>query len=451
MNIDHSRSPGTVFSPYIGILLILLILPGYSQASRGMLHMTTSFDNALVDTSHPDKRHFEILITAPETITELRRERLPLNIALVIDSSGSMGGDKLATVKQAAQSMINHLQPGDRFSLITYENEARVLIASELYEELHRKARRLIKRIRPGGSTNISAGLNAGYREVRKYYSPASINRVLLLSDGQANQGITSSYGLGNIVQDEADKDISLSTFGVGLDFNEDLMASLSENGRGMYYFIDSPDRIPTILAKEFSLTEQLAATGIMLKINLHPGIRIDKVYANKYDIQGNKLIIYGGDLSAGERRRYQIRLQPPTLESGSRPMGKVYLSYTPPGTERPVHSQQNFKLTYKNNIIGLNTHKDRKVEEHSLVFLSRYALEDAAKAVDTGNTEKAKKIIFHAREKLRGQERQTAKINKEAARLDSYAASLKKKINRSEKARIQKDVKYWKQVLEGC
>lgn len=451
MKTYYNRQPTIVFLSCISFLLILLLLPGTSQASRGKLRMTTSFDNGLVDTSHPDKRHFEILLTAPETMSGLNRTRLPLNIALVIDSSGSMSGEKIEYAKQAAKSMINHLQPGDRFSLITYANQAQVMIASELYEEMHQTGRRLIERIRPDGGTNIGAGLDAGYREVQKYYSPAKINRVMLLSDGQANQGVTSSYGLGNIVQREADNDISLSTFGIGLDFNENLMATLSENGRGMYYFIDSPERIPTILAREFSLTEQVVATGIMLEIDLNPGVRIDKVYANKYDIRGNKLVIFGGDLSVGERRRYQIILQPPTLRSGVHRMGKVHLSYTPPGTDRQVYAHQNFKLIYKNNIAGINTLTDQKVTERSLVFHTRYALEDAAKAVDNGNTLKAKKIISQARAKLQGKIAQSDKIRKEAEVLDSYAASLQQNLNHKEKSKVQKNVKYRQHMLEGC
>ncbi|MCI5144020.1 MAG: VWA domain-containing protein [Candidatus Electrothrix sp. AR3] len=433
---------------YVGLFLLTLSLPINLLADADDLHLQISFDNGLVDVAQPTERHLEILVTAPET--RAASKRLPLNIALVIDSSGSMNGSKIAYVKQAAEHMVNRLRQGDRFSLITYSDRARVLIASERIENLS-TAHALIENIRSGGGTNMGEGLLAGYQEVQKYTSSKTINRIMLLSDGHANQGLTSPVRLGHLVQEEADNGIALSTFGVGSGFNEDLMASLSENGRGMYYFIDNPEQISSILAQEFRLTEQVVATGIRIELELHAGITLNKVYANKYDRQNNKLIIHGGDLSVGERRRYQIRLQPPALSPGSYRVGKVHLAYTPVGRSQAVLAEQQLNLAYQENSTGIDTHKDQGVAERSSVFLARYARDDAAQAVDKGDMQQAQQILAQAQQHLQGKTAQSSKLRQEQQALDKYAAALKTNMDQNKKARLQKATKYHKHALEGC
>ncbi|MCW5214843.1 VWA domain-containing protein, partial [Desulfobulbus sp. US5] len=271
-------------------------------------------------------------------------------------------------------------------------------------------ARTLIRSVRAGGGTNIYNGLRAGYEQVQQYSSSRNINRVMLLSDGISRGEVLCT----DVALREANNGISLSTFGVGINFNEDLMASLAENGRGMYYFIDHPDEISTILAKEFQLTEQVVATGIRIELELHSGIIMNKVYANNYDIQGSRLIINCGDLSAGERRRYQIRLQPPVFKAGSYKIGDVRLSYTPAGTDQTITAQQELSMRYQPNIAGIDTYEDKGVIERSSVFLVQYARDDAAKATEQGNIQQAQQILSQAQVHLQGRTAQSAKLRKE-------------------------------------
>ncbi len=431
----------------IGLLLLALIQPTNISAAGATLSFQTSFDNGLVDVIEPDQRHLELLVTAPETMRAVSHKRLPLNIALVIDKSGSMGRDnKMSAVKQAAESMLDRLRPRDRFSLITFNSRAEVIIPSEFVEELH-VARSLIRSIRAGGGTDIYDGLQAGYEQVQRYSSPRTINRVMLLSDG-------ISRGEGrckDIALRKADNGISLSSFGVGVNFNENLMAALAENGRGMYYFIDHPGQISTILAKEFQLTEQVVATGIRIEIELHSGVVLNKVYANSYDLQGNRLIINGGDLSVGERRRYQVRLSPPAFTAGSHNIGKVRFTYTPAGMDQTVIARKKLDLLYQPNISKIDTYKDQGVIERSSVFLVQYAKDDAAKAVDQGNVEQAQQILSQAQTHLQGRTEQSAKLRNEEQELSKYSAALSTNMDGHERARIQKAVKYRKHVVEGC
>ncbi|MBU0682566.1 MAG: VWA domain-containing protein [Proteobacteria bacterium] len=431
--------------------LPMVVLNNPALASTG-LSMTTGFDNNLIHATRPDSRYLEILVTTPDLDSFHRQQqRLPLNVALVLDRSGSMAHqDKLRHVKKAALAILDKLRPGDRFSLITYDDYATVLIASQPVEGLSH-ARSLINSIHPGGSTNMQAGLEEGYRQLRRYSSPRSTNRVLLFSDGQANVGITSPQRLGNIALDEAGNSISLSTFGVGCDFNENLMAALAENGLGMYYFIDSSGSIAEILAREFRAVEQVVATDIRIEVQFADDINIAQVMANRYEIKKNRVIMYGGDLSAGERRRFQIRIHPPAHKSGNFEAGGVKMSYRPAGQDYLECRQEPMQLRYLTDARTIENGRNDAISERSSIFEAHHARSQAADAVDRGDLRKAQAILAQAQQDMDHKAKNSKRLQKELSEIDSYAAALRKPLNNMERGRIQKSVKYDSYVLEGC
>ena len=194
-------------------------------------------------------------------------KRIPLNLCLVIDRSGSMDGDKMTYAKKAADFVINQLDQDDILSIVQYDNIIEVIHAAEKLknkEVIHQK----VATIKARNMTNLSGGMMEGYNQVRKLKAQEQVNRVLLLSDGLANEGITDPEQLNLIAKKVFETDaIGLSTFGVGADYNEKLMTNLSENGGGNYYFIDSPDKIPTIFAEELTGLLTVLAQNARLSI----------------------------------------------------------------------------------------------------------------------------------------------------------------------------------------
>lgn len=246
-------------------------------------------------------------VTAPKL--EAVRERTPLNIALVIDRSGSMEGDKFKYTKEAAKFVIDNLNAKDRVSIVTYETDVQVVAESQfLSDKQHLK--NLIDKLFTGGSTNLSGGMFEGYTQVEKFKSTDFVNRVLLMSDGLANQGISDS---GALVQAVATKleatGIGLSTFGVGADFNENLMQSLAEYG-GNYYFIGSPDEIPSIFAKELNGLLLVAAQNLGLTIELPDGVVLDKVFAYRHKQEGRTIKIDFRDIFSEEKKAVLFRFK---------------------------------------------------------------------------------------------------------------------------------------------
>jgi Ca-activated chloride channel family protein len=224
------------------LALAAALLAAAAGAPAAEIRVQASFDNAYVYASSPDDRYLEIEVAAPDAPALRRVERRPpLNIALVIDKSGSMAeARKIDYVKEAARALVAQLEYGDRFAIVTYDDGVQVPLPSQALED-RRAALRVIDQIWPGGATNLGGGLLEGYRQVRSRFNPDGVNRVLLLSDGLANRGVTSPDELSGAAWREGEGGVSLTTFGVGLEFNEDLLAGLAESGRGTYYYIDQP------------------------------------------------------------------------------------------------------------------------------------------------------------------------------------------------------------------
>ena len=168
----------------------------------GPLAVQVAWDNPQVEAGQPGERMLELLVSAPQFPRGGDTPApTPLNLALVIDTSGSMAQEgKLAMVKTALHRMLDRLRPGDRFALISYNSTSRVCLPSEAVEDMQR-ARQVIDALQPGGSTNIAAGLAEGYRQIHSHFNATGINRVFLLSDGLANVGETSPVRLAASVE----------------------------------------------------------------------------------------------------------------------------------------------------------------------------------------------------------------------------------------------------------
>ena len=444
--LQQTLSP--IHTALLSAVLLTLLFAGC--ALSGPLQLQAEFDNDMIYAEQPSPHYLEVLVTAAPETTSLQK-RLPLNLALVIDTSGSMRDEnKLNYVKQAAIALVNRLRPEDRLAIISYSTEARVVLPSGPVR-MEQEARWLIQSLRADGGTNLGAGLIEGYHQLREFAGSQTVNRVLLLSDGKANQGITSSSELSRMVLQEADTGISLSTFGVGLDFNEDLLAALSESGRGMYYFIDRPQSMETILAKEFNAVERLVAADIQVTVTLIPGLHVEQVFANSYEVNGNTVLVRFGDLAAGERRRMQIRFRPDQREQGAvNKAANVQVSYFIPGNGGSGSLNRSIGLAYINNRQGIAENLDKGIAERSAVFEAGLARKEAAMAYDRGEKQRADSILDTVRKKIEGFTVRSSKVRQEVSEMEDYQKALGKAMPARERSLIQKQVKHKSQTLEA-
>ena len=208
-----------------------------------------------------------------------RTDLRPLNLTLVIDKSGSMAdSDKMSRVKQSLHTMLTKLRADDIISIVVFDTEARVLYPAARIGDGH-ELRRAIDCIEPGGSTNLHAGLMLGYKEEAKNFRKGATNRVILLTDGIANVGVTKPEQIAAESSEYNATGIDLSTIGVGLDLNNDLLRTLARSGRGLYHFVSDYHDIEKVFVKEVQSLVSSVAKKVEVTIDHDPNLQISRVY----------------------------------------------------------------------------------------------------------------------------------------------------------------------------
>jgi len=198
--------------------------------------------------------------------SEVSVTRAPVNTAIVLDRSGSMAGDKLENAKKAALQALDRLGPDDIVAVVAYDDNVRVLVPATRATD-KREIAAAIMRLTAGNTTALYAGVSRGAQEVRKFLAANRINRVVLLSDGLANVGPSSPAMLAGLGASLAKEGISVTTIGLGLDYNEDLMTRLAMASDGNHAFVENPTMLASIFDREFGELLSVVATNVEVRI----------------------------------------------------------------------------------------------------------------------------------------------------------------------------------------
>jgi Ca-activated chloride channel family protein len=231
---------------------------------------------------------------------------------VVLDRSGSMGDDnKWRYATQAVYTLLNQLRPDDRIALITFDTQARVnsrlLRATEENTLVLTSA---VSSLRPGGHTNLGAALLLAEGIASGSTSSERRSRIILLSDGLANKGIVEPAALGSISRRIADRGSIVSTIGMGLGFNEMLMASLADHGMGSFHFLEDLESLGTLLAGELSDSRFVLAEGSELRIHLPHGVEIHDVAGLPFVLEGRTAVIRTGQLFQNSTKHFLATLR---------------------------------------------------------------------------------------------------------------------------------------------
>jgi Ca-activated chloride channel homolog len=215
--------------------------------------------------------------------------RTPLNVALVIDRSGSMRGDRIKRAKEAAIMAVNLLNTDDILSIIAYDNRAEVLVPAT---KVSNKQRIIsgIENIRVNGSTALHAGVTLGGEEVKKFLDSNHVNRVILLSDGIANVGPSSPHQLAQLGLALGGQQISVSTIGLGLGYNEDLMTQLAASSDGNHIFVEHAQQLSQTMEMEFADALSVVAQNVVVNIQCADYVRPVKVYGRTANFKENQV-----------------------------------------------------------------------------------------------------------------------------------------------------------------
>ncbi len=254
--------------------------------------------------------------------------RTPVNVALVLDKSGSMSGNKIAKAKEAAIWAVRRLSSKDIVSVVVYDSTVRVLVPATKLTDKEAVCRK-IREISSGGSTALFAGVSKGAAELRKFIDRKRVNRVILLSDGLANVGPKTPSALGELGSSLIKEGISVSTMGLGLNYNEDLMSELARRSDGNHIFIEKAEDLARVFNFEFDHVLSVVAQEVAITINVNPEIRPVRVLGREAEINGRRVIVKLNQLYSEQEKYVMLEVElPPTKAGQTRRIAQVDVSY---------------------------------------------------------------------------------------------------------------------------
>ena len=275
-------------------------------------------DRSLIRARGSSVRYLLASITAPAA--PRRSERLPVNIALILDRSGSMDGEsKFPLAVEAVKQSLQLLTSTDRVSIIVFDERVDVILPSTFATaEAQKRALRALQQVRPRGSTDLCAGWMHGGAELSEHIADGTITRALLLTDGQANHGETNREVLAHHASELRRRGIVTSAFGVGADFDERLLRDIANEGGGNFYFVQTAAQIPDLVTSELGEALEVVVPGAELTLTLPRGAeaRVLNRFRTRKSHGRTGITVELGDLVSAQELDVIIRVKFPLGEA---------------------------------------------------------------------------------------------------------------------------------------
>ena len=323
-----------------------------------------------------------------------RHQRPAANIAIVLDRSGSMRGVKILRAKDAAIMALDTLSHRDIASVITYSDGVEVIQpAARISNKPALFA--AIRNIYTSGSTALFAGVSKGADEIRRFFDENKINRVILLSDGQANVGPRTPHELGELGQALAREGISVTTIGLGLGYNEDLMTELAARSGGNHAFVESPEQLARIFQSEFSDLMSVVGQDARLRIQVQPGVRPVRVLGRKARIHGQQIDVTINQIHSKQQKYVIVELEvPATGHDRTLPLATVSASYKNAVSKTRETLSDKVAVRFDNSAERAKKSVNNKVMSAAteLIAIKKRAL--AIKLRDQGRAFEAQKVL---------------------------------------------------------
>jgi len=326
-------------------------------------------------------------------------QRPPLDLAVVIDRSGSMDGDRLDHAKSAARGIVDKLDAQDHVALIQYDDSAQVVVGSLAMDATGKQTiDHAIAAMFTGGSTNLEAGLELGRKEVERVYKTGEASRLILLSDGRANVGVVDPKQIAESARDAANHGVRVTSVGIGLDFNEDLMEGIAEAGRGNYHYVKDASDLDKVIAGELASVQATVATNV--ELHLEPpcaGAQITAVHGYESHKDATGLVVPMSDLFGGDDRKILVSLRLPDGMTGNIGAVNAQLVYrdTKDGTPRTKNLTLGVEVTNDNAAAIASV--DQDVMAQAMKVEAAESMREAAQAYDRGDQAGASQILTTA------------------------------------------------------
>jgi Ca-activated chloride channel family protein len=261
-------------------------------------------------------------IAARELETAADPERRPLNLALVIDRSGSMGGRPIEAARQAAAGVAETLGPEDLLTLVCFNNNVQTVLRARPMDRAGRAdAQAAIAAIHVGGTTDLEAGWLRGAECVAENMEATAgyRNHVVLLSDGMANRGETDPGVLGKYARGLQERGIVSTTVGIGDGYSPEILQAIAENGGGRMHDAEHPSEIVEVVTAELGELSRIVADNVRLRLRLPRGVHCKLLSFHELSLdEPGRVSCLVGNLVAGAARQMVFQITLPGGDKGS-------------------------------------------------------------------------------------------------------------------------------------
>ena len=339
--------------------------------------------------------------------TVRHRERAPLAVALVLDKSGSMEAeDKLEHAKLGALEALRILDPRDVVTVVTYDSAVRVAVAPR---EVGRgdqdpQLTRAIRKLSPGGNTALYDGVSTAMEELVPFVEEGFIPRIVLLSDGLANVGPSSREELQTLGRQCAREDVTLTTIGLGLDYNEDLMTALAAASGGNAYFVRDPGMLPEIFGRDMKDAVTIVARKVRVRLRCPQGVRPVRALGRTATAgdEGTLEVAIDNLYESGEKYAlFEVELPRNSEHRVSGDIARVELSYVDATTGREFREERALAVIFTDSAEEASRSRHEDIVAQTALALNAEAREKALALVDEGKAQEAAALLHQRRDRL--------------------------------------------------
>jgi len=433
--------------PFITLAALLLTSPVFSK----QIQLDVDLATPVIKAEQKQKAFIKVSLTGYEQLSV--EQRIPANIALVLDKSGSMSGEKMAYAKQAATLAVERLNSEDILSIITYDTGVEVVVPST---KLTNKAQviKAIQQIQPNGSTALFAGVSQGAAEIRKFMDKNKVNRVILMSDGLANVGPQSPSELGQLGMALGREGMSVTTIGLGLGYNEDLMTQLAGYSDGNHAFVENAADLATIFQYEFGDVLSVIAQDVDIEIQCKNGVKPIRVLGRQADILGNRVHTSLSQLYSEQEKYLLLEVEVPAQSSTEAlQVADVKVNY------HNLHAKKRDQLTeialvrFSGSDSEVRSAINAPVYEAAVQQVANEASKRAIDLRDKGDVKQAKEILSKNASYLRQEaaaiggsqalEEQASESTEDAEKLESSNWNRTRKELKAKQYKVEKQQSY--------
>ncbi len=428
-NNPKTKQSITLFLFSTASILLVLFLCDSALAFR-----TTPKVKCIIETDRAilpagDVQNAIIKITLDAPPAPVNSPRPPVNLSIVLDRSGSMSGTKIERAKEAAIEALKRLSEKDIFSLVVYDHAVNTIIPAQRAVNTEMMINK-IRAIRSGGSTALFGGVSQGAAEIRKYIEGNFVHRIILLSDGLANVGPDTPADLGRLGAALIKENISVTTIGVGTDYNEDLMARLSQKSDGNIYFVESSYDLPKIFTAELGDVLNVVAKKVKIIIEVPEGIYPVSIIGREGRIKDNKIEISMNQLYGDQEKYALVEIKIPKSKSGQKmELANAKVHYENPFTKRNEISTGRSFAKFSDDIKKVEKSANVNVVREYELNLNALAEEKAITLSDKGKRKEAVQILKQSAAKLKsaGSLYKDERLLEEAEQLETQADMIAK------------------------